>query len=254
MSHSFSDPERGWDYGMKNEDYVAFVPCEKSGNRPIDWTAGKIVQYISVTDLRKAQKHKQIKSVKPKGAQEGFEARIIWPSAIASAVGTIKKVTSDSLQFIREGDGRTIPLRLKQKNGIRLRPLVRVGEKVNKNQIIASVIPVYQSFPSKRVNDKYFLDKLDSTALTERYAAAKALSYFRTKKVEEALLGKLEDSNEHIYVKLEAAASLARFDVDTGYKYIKKCLDDTYLQNVLEAVIVLAEIRTEKSCEMLCSV
>ena len=30
MSHSFSSQERGWDYGLDPEDYVAFVKCVMS--------------------------------------------------------------------------------------------------------------------------------------------------------------------------------------------------------------------------------
>lgn len=39
MSHSFSDPERGWDFGLTDDDFIAFVKCSKSGERPIDWKA-----------------------------------------------------------------------------------------------------------------------------------------------------------------------------------------------------------------------
>ena len=49
MSHSASDPDRGWDYGMKENDYVAIVICEKHGEEPIDWTADNLVQFISIT-------------------------------------------------------------------------------------------------------------------------------------------------------------------------------------------------------------
>lgn len=47
MSHSLSDQERGWDYGLHDKDYVALVVCNQSGDRPIDWVAEDIVQYLS---------------------------------------------------------------------------------------------------------------------------------------------------------------------------------------------------------------
>jgi hypothetical protein len=52
--------------------------------------------------------------------------------------------------------------------------------------------------------------------LSSRYAAAKALSYLNEKKIVTALQAKLADAAEHIYVKLEAVASLSRFGIDDG--------------------------------------
>ncbi len=76
MSHSLSDPERGWDYGLNDSDFVALVICKRVSDRPIGWQADELVQYISVRDLRLAQRNNLIVLVKPKGAEEGFEARI----------------------------------------------------------------------------------------------------------------------------------------------------------------------------------
>ena len=37
MSHSKSDTERGWDYGLRDSDYVALIACERVGDGPVDW-------------------------------------------------------------------------------------------------------------------------------------------------------------------------------------------------------------------------
>lgn len=253
MSHSFSDPERGWDAGLKDNDYVALVVCKKISERPIGWEADKLIQYITVKDLREAERQNRIVSVKPKGAGEGFEARLTWPAMIASASGVIKEITPEKIQFIRAGDNRTISLSLTKK-GVIMNPLVKVGEEISQNQILASVALASQAFPCVGVDPDYFLNNLTSSDLSERYAAAKALSSFDNQKVQDALLEKLVDTNEHIYVKLESAASLARKNIEAGYNFIKACLHDNYLQNVLETVIVLAEIKTEESCRLLCHV
>ncbi len=253
MSHSFSDPERGWDFGMKDNDYVALVVCKKFGENPIDWKANDLIQYVLIKDLRKVEGQGQVDYIKPKGAEEGFEARITWPAAIAKYDGEIKGITPERIQYTRKEDGRTISMRLCKKELFK-KPLVKIGDTVYKNQIIASVVPVLQTISSPNVSEDYFLKKLNITDLSERYAAAKALSFFNSEDSQEALLKKLMDTNEHIYVKLEVAASLARFDIEAGYDFIKTCLKDNYVQNVLETVIVLAEIKTNKSCNMLCEV
>ncbi|MFA5418438.1 MAG: HEAT repeat domain-containing protein [Bacteroidales bacterium] len=251
MSHSTSDPERGWDFGMKDNDYVALVVCEKFGDKPIDWKADNLVQFISIKELREAEKQDQVVFIKAKGAQEGFEARINWPASLASSEGTVIEIDKTIKYKTVEGKTKWVGL---SKGGKTLSPLVKVGDKVFPNQIVASVIKAQQTIPTAKVNTDFFLANLSSLTLSERYAAAKALSYFNEKKVVTALQSKLADNEEHIYVKLEAAASLSRFGIDDGYNFIKICLKDNYLQNVLESVIVLAEIKTDTACKMLCDI
>jgi hypothetical protein len=137
------------------------------------------------------------------------------------------------------------------KGGKTLFPLVSVGDKVVKNQILASVVNATKTIPTNIVDATFFVENLSSLVLSERYAAAKALCYFDKSLVEKTLLKKLHDESEHIYVRLEVAASLSRYGNVEGYGFIQQCLSDSYLQNVLESVIVLAEIRTPESCEML---
>jgi len=253
MSHSQSDPERGWDYGLQDNDYVAIVVCEKSGDGPIDWTAQDYVQYISVNDLKESFNRGEVVEEVSKGAQEGFEKRITWCTAIAKQEGRISEIANEKIKYKRTVDNRTITLRL-TKRSKKMMPVVSVGSNVIANQIIASVVPITNTIPSQTVSSTYYLDTLDSNSLSERYSAAKALAYFDEEVVKESLLAKLEDDSEHIYVKLEAAASLARFNIDEGYEFISTSLESSYIQNVLEAVIILSEIPTNKSCELLIDV
>jgi len=251
MSHSRADPEGGWDYGLDDNDFVAFVVCNKIGDGPVDWQVSSPVQYVSVKDLRLAQKGGRATLTQPKGAEEGFEMRIIWPIAIANAPGIVTSVSRERLQYRREIDGRIVTLKL-LKRGQVMMPLVKKGEKVIKNQIIASVTPVSLSFPcDKSASEDHYVGLLSSTSLSKRYAATKALAFFASPQVTNALVDKLNDQEEHIFIRLEAAASLMRQDDIRGYDFIKWCLSDEYLQNRLEAVIVLGEIDKEASCQIL---
>ena len=253
MSHSYSDQDRGWDYGLKDNDYVAIVVCEKSGEEPIDWSAKNVVQYISISDLKETYGKGEIIEEVPKGAQEGFEKRITWCTAIAKHDGQITEIANDKIKYKRASDNRTISLSLTKRSKTML-PRVSVGENISANQIIASVVPITKIIPQYKVESTYYLTNLNSNSLSERYASAKALAFFDENIVKQSLLRKLEDDSEHIYVKLEAAASLARFNIDEGFEFISSSLKSDYNQNVLEAVIILGEIRTEKSCELLISV
>src|SRR2546428_13257344 len=39
MSHSTSNPERGWDAGLDDSDAIALVVCERAGPSAVDWVA-----------------------------------------------------------------------------------------------------------------------------------------------------------------------------------------------------------------------
>jgi HEAT repeat protein len=251
MSHSFTNQERGWDYGLEDTDFVALVVCKRAGEKPVDWQADELVQYIAVRELRAAQDTDLAVGVQPKGAEEGFEARITWPSSVASAAGVVKEVTDVRLQYRRQNDGRTITLKL-SKQGLSLTPLVQAGETIGANQILASVVPIIQRFPCPRgMTEESYVSNLSSPSLSDRYTASKALRYFRSAKSGQALLHKMSDTKDHIYVRLEAAASLAQRGNTTGLTFVESCLTDQYLENRLEAVIVLGEIGGEVAGKLL---
>ncbi len=144
MSHSIASPERGWDFGLNDEDFIALVSCKKAGEDPTDWQASDLVQYIQVSYLRKVFRDKKVITERPKGVEEGFETRISWPCAVASCDGTVVEI-NNRIKFKRTEDNRTISLSLKKKN-IAIKPIVAVNDVVKQDQIIASVVPVIQDF------------------------------------------------------------------------------------------------------------
>lgn len=247
MSHSKSDSERAWDYGLNDEDLVAFVECKKNSNELLKWEINSPVQYVRIKDLRSSKKENQFFTTIPKGAGEGFELRLIWPSTTSGASGRISMIAEDRIQYRRETDNRTITLKLK-KHEIPMNPLVVENEEIEQAQIIASVVPVKLNFDcNKRSLESSYIDLLNDISISKRYRAAKALSLFDSSQVTNALSNKLGDLNEHIYVRLEAASGLAHRKIADGYDFIENCLRDEFLQNRLEAVIVLGEIDTDES-------
>ncbi|MCD4783101.1 MAG: HEAT repeat domain-containing protein [Candidatus Eremiobacteraeota bacterium] len=253
MSHSQNDPSRGWDHGLKDDDYTAFVVCSKCGDEPIDWMAQDLVQYIKVTDLREAFKSGRITEERRKGAEEGSESRLTWPSAIASSDGVVSSVNNSRIQFKRISDNRIISLQLINKKGVSLNPMFRKGQRIQKNTILASVVPVHLNVEATDVDNSHYLDLLRSSSIADRYTAAKALSHL-DESYDDRLKECIRDENEHIYVRLEIAATLARKGDADGFDFIRSILNDTYLPYRLEAIIILGEIPLQKSCEILCSV
>jgi hypothetical protein len=254
MSHSVSDPDRGWDKGLRDNDAVALSISSKTGNGPTDWCIESFIQYLPVGELRKAFRENRVVLEKPKGAEEGFELRVVWPSSIASNSGKVIDITPSRLTFRRTSDKRVISLSLFKK-GLQLMPLVRVGDEIVKSQILASVIPVSSSFPcSSKATDGTFLSHLTSYSVEDRYAAVKALSNFYSLDAVEVLKRRMNDDTEHIYVRLEAAAGLARFGLNDGIDFINQILNGEYLEHRLEAVIILGEIDPVISHDTLISV
>jgi HEAT repeat protein len=251
MSHSISDPDRGWDVGLADNDWIAIVVCEKNGERPIDWRALDPVQFIRVADMRQAVAAQMAEVQKPKGAGEAFETRIVWPSAAASSAGTVTVASGARVQIRRAADNHLLTVALKRKRTTLL-PLVSEGVKVVARQALAAVVPVTTSIacPADATAATY-LARLNSTALTDRYTAVKALRHFEEEPARGALRSRAADGSEHVYVRLEAASGLARWNDDIGWSIIDGCLSSNYLQERLEAVIVLAEIGGENSQQRL---
>jgi hypothetical protein len=253
MSHSESDPPRGWDRGLLDDDFVALTVCAKAGSRPIDWRASPLVQYIRVKDMRNAWTAGRVLKERPKGAQEGFELRLTWPSAITKHSGQVTAVTPSRLTYQRERDHRSISLSLCQKE-IALDALVSPGERVHESQIVASVVPVCQHLPKLPMATKdTYLGWLSSHDVAVRYTAAKALAHFDSSDVQTELLRIEQDDSEHLYVRLEAASSLAGLNAQEGWKWISESLNSPYLENQLETVIILGELRTPQATDLLVS-
>jgi HEAT repeat protein len=254
MSHSKADPERGWDHGLNDGDYAAVVIVEQSGEAPIDWNALELVQYVKVEDLRKAKRAKKVVEEQPKGAEEGYEIRIVWPAVATQSNGQVIATPPDRIQVKRDDDGRVLSYSLKRK-GIQMKPLVQRGDPVTRQQALAAVVPVVSQFPcGPPVTGRTYVKLLASSSLSERYAAAKALSLFDSDATRRGLRRMLADGDENILVQLEAAASLARLGDGEAWDFIARCLQNEYLAYRLEAVIILAELPFDQSCATLCCV
>jgi HEAT repeats len=251
MSHSTSNVDRGWDAGLVDHDAIALVACERTGTGPLDWLADDLVQYLPVGPLREAFRSGLVKQERPKGAGEGFEVRVTWPAAVAVAGGIVVRVDDRSIVY-GHGEGQTKRMQLNREP--RLTSRVNVGEPVRAHQIIASVVPVSALFPCSGGADlRGYLELMRSSALSDRYTASKALRWFADESATTALLDKLQDEREHVYVRLEAAAGLLGRSRPEGQQFFAATLRDDYLERRLEAVIVLGEIGTPAAVGLLLS-
>jgi hypothetical protein len=211
MSHSLKDPNRAWDAGLRDDDFVSIVAFEQNDDSPIDLKRLSPIHFICVKEMREAFGNKNVSITKPKGAEEGSEIRVLWTCALAKEQSVVGPIENDKV-FMNPVSGakRRFVNLVRKKGRIRLQPQVSENGEVEANQIVASVVPVLTSLSCpESVGEAYFIDKLSSMNLSERYAAAKALRYRGYASAQSSLMARMNDSVEDIYVQLEAAAALA---------------------------------------------
>jgi len=257
MSHSRHDPKRGWDAGMRDNDFVSIVVFKQNEESPISLTQASPVQFVGVEEMRNAFASHQVSYTEPKGVEEGSEIRVVWPSGAAKLPSVVEAVETGWVKLRSIPERKPQSVKLSRKTGrITLLPQVVVGDTVETNQIVASVVPVRTAIPCPPpVSEDYFIDKLSSVSLSERYGAAKSLRYRGYTFAKLALESRMNDSDEDIYVQLEAAAALAAYDDEKGWEFIETKLrssDITVpLETQLETIIVASEISKPRSEQLL---
>ena len=259
MSHSLNDPKRAWDYGMRDDDFVSIVAFYQDEFVPIKIEQISPLHFITVKEMRHCFLNNQVTITKPKGFEEGSEIRVIWNSALSNYDSKVFEITPEKIIFTpTSNNGKKQTILLKRNKGkINLLPQISKGDCIKQNQIVASVVPINLSLSCPPVvNESYFLEKLQSVNLSERYAAAKALRYkgFSTKG-KKVLIDRMLDSEEDIYVLLEVAAALATSDNQDAWKFIESKLYSPYLtvplETQLETIIVISEIPSQNSEKIL---
>lgn len=224
MSHSLNDPKRAWDAGMRDDDLVSIVVFEQNDNFPVDLKQISPVHFVSVREMRKAFATEQVSITQPKGVEEGSEIRVMWTCAAANQRSSVQAVEPGRISLIPLSEARRQSIQLNRSKGkITLLPQVEAGETVEANQIVAAVISVNTTLQCPTsVSEAHFVEKLASVNLSERYAAAKALRYRGYTTAKPVLESRMTDSEEDIYVQLEAAAALAAYGDPNGWEFIER--------------------------------
>jgi hypothetical protein len=260
MSHSLNDPKRAWDAGMRDDDLVSIVVFEQNDDFPVNLKQISPVHFVSVKKMRKAFAANQVSITKPKGVEEGSEIRVMWTCAAANRRSVVFAVESGKVSLTPVPEARRQSIQLSRSKGkITLLPQVKIGDTIEANQIVAAVVPVSTSLQCPPlVDETYFIDKLGSVNLSERYAAAKALRYRGYTKAKPVLESRMNDADEDIYVQLEAAAALAAYDDPKGWAFMENKLRSPImsapLETQLETVIVASEIPKNRSERLLIEV
>lgn len=267
MSHSATDAERAWDFGMVDEDWIAFPVCYRTGEEK--WTAGRLEQGISywrsrdrirwaaaghigffrVADFRARP---AVRS-STKGVTEGSETAIGWDAIFSTRAGIVTRVDPPVITVRRNGDGHPHTW----SNPRRLPITVQQGDEVAEHQILASaVLPRSEGdlWCSGELPAGHIAALLRSPERTQRFTGMKLARLRAETEYRDEIARAGATPEEDIYVRLEAATYLVAVAGESADTCFRSYLQHAEDQVRLEAVVALAETRTDAAGQVLAGI
>lgn len=269
MSHSPTDAERAWDYGMIDSDWIAFPFCEAAEEAA--WSAGILqhadsywrekswvrwqtrgtINYFSVQAFR-SQIHARSRT---KGVEEGSEGIIAWDATFSSREGVIDSIDKSAgrISVRRTSDGHryTWPIA----GGKKI--VVTQDEEVGLFQVLASAVPPVGRSDlrcSGQLPAGHIAHLIESRERTQRFTGIKLARLLRDEQFRDEAATLAQDEEEDVYVRLEAVSylnSVCRVAARELFAPHLACSDE---QTQLEAVIALGESASEEAVEILCGI
>lgn len=264
MSHSLTDAERAWDFGMVDSDWIAFPVCGSTDEKLwtqgrlgeqtsywhernwVEWDAGGAINVFAVQGFRTAPHV----TTATKGVTEGSETTLSWAGAFSSRTGTVDAVDGRRLTIRRACDGhrhtRTLP------EGFDI--FVALGDAVRQHELVAGQIKPLTGGELKcpgRFPPDHFSQLLGSRERTQRFTGVKLARLVADPGHRESIANLVSDAVEDVYIRLEAASYLAGVCGEAAVELFEPFLRHSDPQIQLEAVIALGETDTPESVELL---
>lgn len=263
MSHSPDEAERAWDFGMVDEDWIAFPVCHAVSEAA--WARGEyesdlsyfrqrvaerwepigMINYLTVGEFRRVRHARGSR----KGVVEASEYSIEWAAQFSTRTGPVRYVEGQKVSIENE-EGRAYTWTCPQE----LEILVQKGDLVRQNQLFASsVSPVTPSRDTVPDLDSDELGRrfLGSKERTMRFTGVK-LARLRSDRAHERTIRALaEEPDEDLYVRLEALAYLSAVAGDPVGDLFGGYLATAVEETALEAVITIGEVQTRDAVDVL---
>lgn len=265
MSHSPTDAERSWDFGMVDGDVVAFPICRPALEE--DWSTGQLeddqsywhkrervdwetcgwINYFYAGDFRKVPPAGSA----TKGVTEGTETSISWNAIFSTRKGLVEAVAEGQrISVRRASDGHLYTWR----NDKGLPVVVEEGSTVEEQQILACpVAPLGGDALTcpESLSQHHIPDLLHSPERTQRFTGVK-LARLRAEPQFGDLIRQIAlHPDEDVYVQLEGAAYLNCVCGEPAQKLFAAYLASPDAQIRLETVVALAESATAEAVAML---
>lgn len=280
MSHS-TQPGRAWDSGLNDDDYIAFPVAPRDEFRAFrgqfdapnrtatfqeevtgSWTLTPLIEYFTVEELRAIEAGERGRKDPTRGAEGSLEW-IMYPSKIdGEVVDVIESEDGNKLVSVKvrsDSTGRISTYRLyKRRAGGELSGVgevfVRRGDHVTRNQFLGGVVRPLGArqlqCTGRNLVDR-IRDWLESGTVQDRVSGIRLAKLAAVPGFERRIELLAEDSDQDIYVRMEAAAYLCALDEQQHLHLFEEALkqDDPALR--LEAVITLSNISGSASRELL---
>jgi HEAT repeat protein len=265
MSHSPSDAERAWNYGMLDSDWIAFPILSADEGT---WSAGELDSRRSLwrertlttwhvegrINLFTVESFRGVtpKQLKPKGVSEGSEVQVKWKARFAPGAGKVVKVSSGRLDYSLDANsGKARHFRL----GADERGFLDNGDQFEANQVVAGqIVPLTaeESRCAGGCDSTKLKQMLGSRERTVRFTGCKLARSAKDVTLGNEVRELAEDVEEDAYVRMEAKSYLCEVVGDSADDQFRSTLlSDTDDQMRLEAAVALAETRTPSSFVLL---
>ncbi|TDA70734.1 MAG: hypothetical protein D9V47_00590 [Clostridia bacterium] len=238
MSDSPSIPHRRWDYGLRDDDLVLLIACNKDLHTS-NWVPSSAINAFTVGDLRATVHLSRLGP--PKSAAEGAERDRTWPCYVPSFGGQVIEVKPEFIS-VRKVNGRRQTYSLVRAG---YHPHVFRGQTFEPDSVIAaSVVPRLADLSCHVDKPFDFIANLAATDRETLYCAVKALG--RLPEAGKAAISHLlriaGGGTDDQLVRLEAYASLARLGYARAWKGISTFLQSGSPEVRMEAVLILGEL------------
>lgn len=263
MSHSETDAERGWAFGMVENDVIAFPTCAASEE---SWSTGKLESNSSYWHERNwinwraegkinyftTQSLQNVPAIRSntKGVTEASETMIGWDVTFSNRTGTVTRIDARGIQIRRNASGHMYTWRVKEGHTIQ----VAVNDEVLPNQVIASsIIALTQAELMCRgvLPDSHIEHLLGSRERTQRFTGVKLARLRHERDYLEQVQELANDREEDVYVRLEGITYLASICSLSARGLFRDYIQNPDPQIQLEAVIALADAATDEPVELL---
>ncbi|SLM43303.1 conserved hypothetical protein [Nitrospira sp. ND1] len=243
VSDAPRNPDRTWDFGLRNEDIIAFIGIRQEQGDP---GPADEAMFFSTESLRGSIDKSTLGP--PKSASEGAERDRTWPAIVPSDNGIVESVTRTKLVVTMTGDGGRQRRQTYTLNGKHV--YVRPGDRFKKGLSILAGAPSEMAEVTSLLSREYNpLDDLLKQNPLDRYAAVKAIAHREDLRPQaipalESLLRSEQDER----VSLEAAGSSASLGSSLGQERIEAVLwGDGRKDLRMEAVLILTELGSQFS-------
>jgi hypothetical protein len=264
MSHSSTDAERAWDFGMVDTDLVAFPICESitetnwsseklqdkqsywRSRQRVKWRVYDFINYIRVEDLR-AVSHSGSST---KGVVEGSETSIEWDAILSTREGIVEYIRDGKIGVRRFSDDHLYPWQ--NKNDLPV--VVEEGDTVHDRQILASSVPPLTHAELEcpgYLPINYISDLITSPERTQRFTGIKIARLRNDPQLYDLVQQAVSHPHEDLYVQLEGAIYLSRVCKESARELLGPYLTNPDEQVRLETIVALAEIATVEAVDML---